>query len=190
MKKVFATLLVFALLLTGCSNKPKDFRGVNWGASRADVKKSEDIEPLFESDDLILYQTVLDGIDAEIYYHFVDNKLTEAQIQYRINFTIEHVLMDFVNHYFETRDSFIELYGQPLNPEFRVWLIPEEEIPIYEPDPYNQLMYYQRVEFLQEWVTEDSYISLTLNYRDLQENYIYYTCDIAVYESGNAAVYG
>lgn len=190
MKKVWAVLAICAVLLSGCSGKQRDFRNARWGDSPSKVAKSEDIKPTFTTDDLIMYETVIDDIDAEIYYQFDDNKLIEAQIQFRITGTQEHVLMDFVDHYLIFKDALIALYGQPVQDDYRVWLLSEHEIPLYEQDPINQLMYYQRMEFKLEWITKDTYASLTLNYRDLQENYIYYACDIALYESGGATIHG
>lgn len=192
MKKLIVVALSLALLLAGCGSKPADFRNANWGDSPGKVASGEDgsLTAVIATDDYILYTGVIDDIDADVFYQFDDGKLIEAQVQFHITGTREHVLMDFVNHYIAFRDKLIEQYGPPLDDDYHIWLLTDEEIPIYEQDPYNQLMYYQRLEFKQEWITKDSYVSLTLNYRDLQENYYYYACDIALYESSGATLHG
>ena len=88
------TLISFALFIYACSNDDNstnnieeadtsknntenseavvkyDFRRANWGMSRQEVKESEEMEPVIESDNTLDYNTFLMGMQTQIGYTF------------------------------------------------------------------------------------------------------------------------
>jgi len=72
-------LLFICFLLLSSLLFSNDFRKVNWGMNKDEVKKAETMEIIQESDDIIAYQTNLAGMQTLLIYIFADNKLTRAK---------------------------------------------------------------------------------------------------------------
>ena len=105
--------------------------------------------------------------DSEIYYYFVDGKLSEAECK----FIIDGRTIDENIARFERMTAYLtSLYGEPVNPDFNRWLTEDEEQKLDRP---ALLIYNQFLEYYLEWQTETAHISLLLNYKDAQINYVY-----------------
>ena len=139
----------------------KDFRGSSWGDSRDTVSKSEEGTYVFASDDLMLYMGTIGEEDVEIYYAFNGDELAEAQCKFVINERTLNVLME---NYLSLRETLIEEYGEPLDPEYRVYLTDD---PKEREDSDNVLLYHHLMKYETVWHTETSEIAL-----ELQVNYI------------------
>jgi len=177
--KIIAALLCLALVFgsVGCGTPqeepPKDFRESRWGDSRSRVEKAEDTEYIFATDDLLLFQTMLDDEPVEVYYVFEDDALTEAQIKFVIG---ERILNDLIASYEALRASLTDRYGEPVDPEYRVWI---DRDPDRENNADNMLLYEHLMRYETVWRTETSEYKLTLEYIDLQIDYILHAQPIA-----------
>jgi hypothetical protein len=57
-----------------------DFRSVNWGASKDEVKSTEvNKKIIFENDNTFVVSDILDGLEVEVVYLFVNNKLVRTK---------------------------------------------------------------------------------------------------------------
>ncbi|MFD4421397.1 hypothetical protein ACFWN7_07820 [Agromyces sp. NPDC058484] len=86
------------------------FRGVAWGATRAEVAASEPSAPVREEASFLVYETRLAEMDAEVLYFFVDDQLVRGKLFVTQSFQNEY-------RYVMKRDELEELlvakYGQP-----------------------------------------------------------------------------
>ena len=167
-KKVIAAIALCAVTLTSCGKKTNDFRGVNWDASQKAVERSEDKAYTFATSELMIFDGEINGEPIETYYLFVDNKLSEGQCKFVIG---DRTLDELIVSYQSLSAQLIEKYGQPKNPDYRVWTNYDEK---YVADKDNVNIYNHRLEYKLEWETKTSNISLSLNYKDEQVNYVYY----------------
>ncbi len=168
-KKAIALMLCIILVLcfAGCTKKPSDFRNANFGMSVSEVTKKENVDFVYASDNLLFYTTTMNAEDSEIYYYFVDGKLSEAECK----FIIDGRTIDENIARFERMTAYLtSLYGEPVNPDFNRWLTEDEEQKLDRP---ALLIYNQFLEYYLEWQTETAHISLLLNYKDAQINYVY-----------------
>lgn len=174
--RIFIAILLLFLLTTGCKagyegEAKFDFRNANWGMSKSKVSKSEETEYVFGSDQILLYQVVEDGDIKDIYYYFEDDKLVAVDVIYKMSDkTTAKLVNDMIDSYIKTRERFIELYGPPVNEDYRLWLDPDPDF-INDADILN--LYYGRLMYKQEWDTERTYISLTFSYKN---TLVEYTC--------------
>ena len=77
MKRFVFTLLIASissLTLTG-----QDFRKTTWGMSPNEVKESESLELVQETEDALVYETTIAGLNTYLGYIFTDGKLTRTK---------------------------------------------------------------------------------------------------------------
>lgn len=177
-KKVITFALVLVLLLAGCAKKDahKDFRNVNWGVSPSAVDKSEETEYTYSADDLLMYRDAIgDNETVDIIYNFKDSKLTEGQVMFVVG---ERILRDLMASYDNITQQLSDLYGDPLNPEKKVWLTDDADA---RKEDDHVAIYYKSLMYLLEWETETTYVKLVLECgnQDIL-TYYYYACDIAL----------
>ncbi|MBQ4040417.1 MAG: hypothetical protein IJC91_04685 [Oscillospiraceae bacterium] len=169
MKKYIAALLcaLLCLSLCGCSEKPHDFRDVDWGMSQNQVCKAEGTDYLYADDTLLYFSGVQLERACELYYEFEDGGLVGAECK----FTVEEgmILADFMDIYAEMHGMLTELYGEPLEADYRIWSS-EADRAEHELDPEAQNIYWQYITYAAHWQTETSDMALTLDYKDLQIN--------------------
>ncbi len=170
-KRLTAALLILCLSFTlaSCgSKKPHDFRDVDFGMSISQVSNKESADFVYADDDFIFYTTSMNGEDAEIYYYFKDNALVSAECKFLINETTIGSNMER----FAAMSSYItSIYGAPLNDDYRVFL--KNDLEDHEGDGDHLLIYHKYLQYFQEWQTETARITLLLNYKDEQINYLY-----------------
>ena len=171
--RALSIILIICLLLTGCS-KANDFREANWGNSQSKVNKSEDIDYEYADDDLIMYKTELDDEPIEVYYAFVDNKLTEAEIKFVIG---DRLYKDLAENYDVLAEHFTGVYGEPKNPDKFVWLDESED---NKDEEYWRSIYFEKLKFVLEWETKTTYARLELSYSGARDvmTYMFYARDI------------
>jgi len=154
--RIISVILIICVVITGCS-RADDFRGANWGDSQAKVIKSEDIEYAYADDDLVMYVTEMDGKAVEIYYSFVDNKLTEAEVKFIKG---DRRFGEIVKSYDGVAEQLTEIYGEPKDPDKFVWLVGEEK---RKDEKTWRSIYHGRLAFILEWETKTTYVKLELS---------------------------
>lgn len=176
-KKILAALLCAALsmiLLTGCGGK-KDFRKTSWGMSQNAVSNSEETEYVFAADDILYFNDTVYDLNAEILYSFEQNELREAQARFLV---MDWILEDIIANYKQLAAEITSQYGAPLSEDYQVWKTDHELYNEYKDDTEFNAIYWRILELKYEWKTEESYYSLTLNYKDEQINYVFYGCPV------------
>lgn len=171
LKQITASLLIllFAFSLTSCNGgKPHDFREVDFGMSIAEVSKKESAEYVYAADDFLFYNASMNGENAEVYYYFVDDKLVEAECKFIIG---ETTLSMNIERFKVFSNYITSLYGEPLNADYRKMLV--DDLGESTGDGDHLLIYHHLIEYFQEWQTETAHITLLLNFKDEQVNYLY-----------------
>ena len=100
-------------------NKDPDFRNVNWGMSKEEVKLYE-TESLAEEDtDTLLYYVEVLNLEAALMYFFNENnELYEAGYLFTEDYTNDNM---YLIHYDNVKEELITLYGTPTSDE-EFWL--------------------------------------------------------------------
>ena len=107
------------------------------------------------------------GRACELYYEFADGALIGAECKFVVANGM--ILDDFVEIYSEMRAQLTELYGQPLEADYRIWSS-EEDRAEHALDRDALSIYWQYLTYETAWQTDRSSMSLTLDYKDLQIN--------------------
>lgn len=88
------------------------FRNSDWGSTIKQVRKNEKLTEQEYYEGYLIYSGSIAGLDANIYYSFIDEKLvTGSYIISKV-----HVTNDlYVNDYYKLQAILIEKYGEPTN---------------------------------------------------------------------------
>lgn len=86
------------------------FRKVNFNMSQAEVMKSEDMEPMYISDETVVYDTTIAGLDCYLLYYFVNNKLVGAIVDNQEKHTSDE---RYIDDYNSMKERLTSKYGQP-----------------------------------------------------------------------------
>jgi hypothetical protein len=94
-----------------------DFRKVNWGTSKAVVRKAEKVKADAEHGRAILYKTIVYGQPATIEYFFAQGKLVRARYTFNGKHTDKN---KYIGDYDQIKDSLKIMYGVPTE-DTHVW---------------------------------------------------------------------
>lgn len=85
------------------------FRSATWGMSKAEVRKTEESEPVKEDTNLLMYQDKLNGLDVFAIYVFVQDRLVRG----KYGFTVEHSNEnDFIQDFMRIKEALGTKYGK------------------------------------------------------------------------------
>jgi hypothetical protein len=115
MKKAIIT---FGLIVFIAGVGFAQFRGVEWGAPKKEVKEAEGGEPIQKSDQgnttALLYTDTVSGLDVFVLYIFYENQLARSMY----SFINEHTNRnDFITDFNKINDLLVEKYKEPENDE-------------------------------------------------------------------------
>ncbi|MCL5036950.1 MAG: hypothetical protein M1269_07545 [Chloroflexi bacterium] len=164
MKK--AVLLIFAILFTACSlgaeEKKHDFRNVDWGMSKAQVKQAnENMIPTLEDKDTISYSDKVSGLKAMLIFSFVNDKLTSAGYYFEEEHSNDN---DHIDDYQKIGDLLTEKYGKPVKDEV-IW---KNDLFKNNPQNWGLAISAGQLVLKSKWENENTYLYMTLsgdNYR-------------------------
>lgn len=88
----------------------KDFRETSWGMNMNQVRKHETSIFVSTEPNLLVYETTLNGLKANVIYQFVDNKL--ARTGYMIK-EIHSNRNNYIDDYDKIKNLLIKKYGTP-----------------------------------------------------------------------------
>ena len=178
-----AVLLILSLLFACGSDTlppdeppaaaPPDFRAAEWGMSKAQVKKTEMPAEETYADEWTMLFEVTEGEDSVlVFYYFEDDKLTggECWVEMGEDQLWSVRVPQMIETYVEFRDKTTEVYGEPQEDDYKVWL---DKDPDFINDHDMQNLYYGRLEYLTVWETERSDMSLRLYYKNLDFKFVF-----------------
>ena len=103
MRKVTAVLFIIVMIFVFSNSLlADDFRSVNWGMSKQQVKENEDAELYEEEEKILFYETSLKDYDFLLGYFFQDDKL----------FRTKYVMLESFyndNKYLNVKDEFLKI---------------------------------------------------------------------------------
>lgn len=88
-----------------------DFRKANWGMSMQEVKDSEEIEPVLESENTLDFSTILLNMQAQIGYTFKDDELIRAGFFFVTELNSEN---EYLEKYEALKDELTKVNGRPV----------------------------------------------------------------------------
>ena len=152
--------------------KIPDFRDCDWGTSMAGVKKAElPLEEVYSDETVMYFELEEEGETLLVYYFFDDDKLIAGECRIEMGNEAWSIRVpQMIERYVGFREDIILRYGEPKEQEYKVWLNKDENY-INDPDMHN--LYYKRLEYLTEWETESSVMSLRLYYKDRDFKFVY-----------------
>ncbi len=105
MRRLCLPLVFIACLFPGMANNPEtaptpessDFRAVTWGMTRAEVKATERLTPVFDDDKRLQYEVTVASLSAAMGYYFHEGQLTQGGYAFTESHSNENShLEDFV----------------------------------------------------------------------------------------------
>lgn len=171
--KIIAVILVVLLSFSffGCAKKEEpvppspDFRNVFWGDARSVVEDSEETEYVFALDDLMMFEGKVENEEAEIYYVFDGDSLSEVQCEMVIN---DRTLNELIDSFKLLSDILSAQYGEPWYEDVHEFI---NDIGDHEGDADNLLLYHNIIRYRQQWNSDTTLFTLSLEYVDKQIMY-------------------
>jgi hypothetical protein len=171
LKRLFLALFLF-VTVTFCASAQTpqpDFRNVQWGMTKEQVKSAETKECDGEDAENILYEIEIDGNSCSLLYNFKHNTLYTATII--INGLGDTVFDDCYDIYTSFRDMLNKKYGQFIGDEF---FANKDEYD--SEDTFENQFLLQNVYANPKWETETTLINLSFyNSIKTKEHNIYIT---------------
>jgi hypothetical protein len=125
-----------------------DFRNIDWGMTKEEVKTTETGSPNSEGEDYITYRDNVMGLDAIVGYHFSNDSLVEAGYAFRDKYESVDV---YIKQYENIKEALDNIHGQaPIDKDLDC---KTEHTPGKDG---NSVM------LLSEWLTQRSVIRLVL----------------------------
>lgn len=115
MKKllIFALIVLFSFCLFSQEEKKPDFRKAFWGMSQADVKKLESEKIEGESNDGLMYNDRVFGINCIVGYLFIKDKLYKGVYDFSAPLNAHSNSSDYLNDFETIKSKLNEKYGIP-----------------------------------------------------------------------------
>jgi hypothetical protein len=136
---------------TSSSSDDNHFRNAHWGMSIQEVKNVETQEPIYENNEMIVYEDYLIQLPVEVIYLFVDNKLTRAKYSFIQSHTNEN---DFISDYKSLNNALKNKYGKP-NQEDHFW---SDDLYKDSPSDWGFAVSLGHHSYFTEWDTSDTEI--------------------------------
>lgn len=112
MKKVFIITAILILAFAAFSLAEEyDFRNVNWGMSREEVKSIETADDFLELEDgAYTYKATVASLDSYLIYDFVENKLASSAYMFLVEHSNENL---YIEDFYDLKTLLIKKYGEP-----------------------------------------------------------------------------
>lgn len=156
-------LLGLALVLAGCATAPPegDFRGFDWGASKAEVKHGEDAELIIEPTDQLIYHAGYRGLDTTLSYRFEDGRLVQARYLNRERHADSNA---YIADFKRIKGHLIDRYGLP-STDRRQW---RNRLFEDRPDRWGEAVAAGHLVYYTQWIAGNTKIVMTLHADRLQ----------------------
>lgn len=111
MARAIVVFVVSVLSTSICQGQDSfDFRHSHWGDSKEDVKNTEsDKKIIHEESDILVVSDILNGLDCEVVYLFIDNKLIRSKYMIKEKYSNGDM---YVVKYNELVDLLSKKYGK------------------------------------------------------------------------------
>jgi len=175
-----AVLLLCLLLLASCAKKQEpDVRGAVWDTSPDEVIETEATEFIYYDDDMVLFTDDFYGETADITYVFADEKLVSVRADFVIG---GRILKDIMESYDAMAASLTEVYGEPVNPDKKVWSEGDAgKSPEYieppgsdNPEDDDVYIYYHYLRYILEWRSDRTLARLVLEMTNQTDIFYYF----------------
>ncbi|MDD2729514.1 hypothetical protein [Malikia sp.] len=137
-------------------HQKESFRAFSWGDSIDKVKASEAEELIHESDDTLIYKTIVANFDCFAIYTFIKNKLVMGRYSFQESHTNAQ---SYLHDYWTIKNLLIEKYGDPKETlEFWNNNLYKEDL-----DEWGMAVSCGHVVFFEIWDVSDTHIELHLH---------------------------
>ncbi|TYB31291.1 MAG: hypothetical protein FXF47_04990 [Candidatus Mcinerneyibacterium aminivorans] len=151
-------LLIFVVLIfvVGLSAEDYDFRNVNWGMSKTEVKRREDAKLFQDKSTSLAYKTQLKNHDALLVYNFWNNKLAGSAYSIIDNYLNKN---NYIEDYKELKRLLEKKYGNPSYEDI-IW-----KNDLYKDDPshYGMAISVGHLIYTSRWKTNSEKIVIILD---------------------------
>ncbi|HCO48816.1 MAG TPA: hypothetical protein DIT55_05120 [Spirochaetaceae bacterium] len=150
-------IVFFSILFTINSlfAQTKDFRSINWGMNRDQIKAIEKEKILLETEKYVAYETKVSGFPVWLVYNFINDKCVNSRYMIKVEHANDTL---FVDDYKKLKSLLIKVYGNPIEDE-TIWkddLYKDDETEYGMALSIGDLFYYTN------WENDKTFISLEL----------------------------
>lgn len=171
---IFLTMAIILLTCLTVHAQDYDFRKTHWGMNIEEVKTSENKEVTFEAHsqyiedigeeaDLIVYEDRISGIDCDLYYAFIQDKLILAGYVFVPKHTDKN---GYIDDYRKLKELLTKKYKKPENDEM-IW---GNDLFRDNKQKWGEAISKGHLKYQTQWLTTDTIIILELTegpYRDI-----------------------
>jgi hypothetical protein len=156
-------IVIILILLCYSFLFSNDFRKANWGMQMSEVKKTESVEILQETEDVLAYETTLAGFKALVIYIFAGNQLTRAKYSIIEEHTNKN---DYIVDYSSLKELLTKKYGNPIEDE-TIW---KDDLYRDKYSDWGFAISLGHLFYFSKWDTEKTEIVSVLNGENYQIN--------------------
>lgn len=166
MKKTFIiTAILILTLVTFSLAKEYDFRNVNWGMNKEEVKSAETADEFLELEDgTYSYKVDVAGLDSYLFYYFVENKLASSAYIFLVEHSNENL---YIDDFYDLKTLLIKKYGEPASNIIH-W---DNDLYKDSEQDYGFAVSIGHLEYFTKWETDKTTIGLNL-YGDNYDIYL------------------
>lgn len=142
----------------GIEDIDKDFRKAQWGMTKEQIKRLENSSPLYEADDILLYDIELNGlpgIKVNCGYLFRDGEFFRGSYTFNSEHTNQN---DYINDFKNIKSLFVKKYGKPQKDNVN-W---KNTLYKGNPEEYGFAVSMGHLNYFTFWETKDKIVSLAL----------------------------
>ena len=155
MKRLLMVIFCLLIAANALFAQTKDFRSINWGMNRDQIKAIEKEKILTETEKYVAYETKVSGFPVWLVYNFIDDKCVNSRYMIKVEHANDTL---FVDDYKKLKGLLIKVYGAPIEDEI-IWkddLYKDDETEYGMAISIGDLFYYST------WENDKTFISLEL----------------------------
>jgi hypothetical protein len=140
-----------------------DFRNSSWGNSMSEVQNSEKLPIQSKSDDSLLYNSTIGGLDCIVVYIFIDDQLVRARYHITKAFTNPN---KYIMEFERLKENLTKKYNNPLKDD-HYWIDP-----LFQNDPneWGNAISRGELAYFSTWDTKRTEIGLALTGENYEIN--------------------
>jgi len=131
------------------------FRKTYWGMSVDEVKNTEESQPVYEQDNIVMYNSSLSGFDVSCGYLFTNGQLFRGVYTFNLQHTNDN---DYIGDFDGIKATMIKKYGKPKQDEVN-W---KDDLYKSDPKKYGFAVSLGDLVYFTTWETKDTDIVLEL----------------------------
>jgi hypothetical protein len=163
-KLLLISILIFISINLSFSQRKNDFRTIDWGMTRDQIKSTETIQPDFENDKILAYKVKIAGFSAILVFNFISDKCINGRYLIQEKHSNNNL---YIEDYNKLKVLLNKIYGEPQNDEV-IW---KDDLYKDKPDDYGMAICAGQLIYYSIWENEETEITMELSGDNYEVNH-------------------